>query len=133
MDKLNELKRRLNYKFTISDTVVDYSPMDVTRDKELKKKFKQISRAKVVVTDRLHGMIFCAFTNTPCIVLSNYNHKIKNSYETWLNHLDYIKFYDTIDVDKIIKDIEGLYSKKDFVKWSSLFDAYNPLFDELLN
>ena len=33
----------------------------------------EIGKRKVVVTDRLHGMIFCAITGTPCVVFSNYN------------------------------------------------------------
>ncbi|UKI29230.1 MAG: polysaccharide pyruvyl transferase family protein [Clostridium sp.] len=33
---------------------------------------------KVIVTDRLHGLIFFALiTNTPCIVISSYNQKLK--------------------------------------------------------
>ncbi len=60
------------------------------------KKLQQISKYKVVITDRLHGMIFCAITGTPCIVLGNYNHKVKEAYKL-LSELKYIKFIDSID------------------------------------
>ncbi|MFB8735822.1 polysaccharide pyruvyl transferase family protein [Bacillus sp. SL00103] len=33
-------------------------------------------KAQVVVTDRLHGMIFCAITKTPCVVLRSFDHKV---------------------------------------------------------
>lgn len=53
------------------------------RNIELKKIWKAFSTAEIVVTDRLHGMIFCYITNTPCIVFENSNHKIRGSYE-WI-------------------------------------------------
>lgn len=39
----------------------------------------------LVVTDRLHGMIFAAVTGTPCVVLPNTNHKITGTYEDWVS------------------------------------------------
>jgi len=53
------------------------------REEELHKIWSCFRSAKLVITDRLHGMIFCYITNTPCIVFQNNNHKIKGSYE-WL-------------------------------------------------
>lgn len=56
---------------------------------------QEFASAKLVITDRLHGMIFAALTQTPCIVLGNYNHKVKGTYE-WLQELPYICFADTV-------------------------------------
>ena len=50
---------------------------------------RKIAKAEFVITDRLHGMVFCAITNTPCIVLPNYNHKVEGVYD-WISGLDYI-------------------------------------------
>ena len=44
-------------------------------------KLKEFAGAQLVITDRLHGMVFCYLTNTPCIVFSNYNHKVLGTYE----------------------------------------------------
>ncbi|WP_029261173.1 MULTISPECIES: polysaccharide pyruvyl transferase family protein [unclassified Microbacterium] len=41
-------------------------------------------RSALVVTDRLHGMIFAAVTGTPCVVLPNTNHKITGTYRDWI-------------------------------------------------
>lgn len=38
----------------------------------------------IVVTDRLHGMIFAVITGTPCVVLPNSNHKIQGTYSAWI-------------------------------------------------
>lgn len=66
---------------------------DHEREIVLDKFMGEIGKRQVVITDRLHGMIFCAITGTPCIVFSNYNHKVKGSLK-WLEHLNYIRFLD---------------------------------------
>lgn len=59
---------------------------DVTRDIRgfvVRRELKRFAARNVVVTDRLHGMIFAAITNTPCVVISSYNHKIKEYYDAF--------------------------------------------------
>ncbi|MDK8210749.1 polysaccharide pyruvyl transferase family protein, partial [Bacillus subtilis] len=76
--------------------------------------WSKFKAAEVVLTDRLHGMIFCAITRTPCIVFNNYNHKIESSYNDWLKDLKYIKFINTSEmtsfeeVNKIIEELKSL-------------------------
>lgn len=41
-------------------------------------KYIKFRECELVITDRIHGMIFAAITGTPCIALSNY--KIKGTY-----------------------------------------------------
>ena len=55
------------------------------------KKLQEFADAEFVITDRLHGMVFAAITETPCIVFSNYNQKVKGTYE-WISCLPYIKY-----------------------------------------
>ena len=64
-----------------------------------------VSSAECAVTDRLHGMVLCAVTGTPCVVLSNGYHKVEGCYE-WLKELCYITF---------IRDINELDSAIDSV------------------
>lgn len=59
------------------------------RESAIKEKIEEFKSAELVVTDRLHGMIFCAITGTPCIVLNSKSHKIEGSYE-WIKYLEYI-------------------------------------------
>lgn len=71
-------------------------------------KFNEFKKAKLVITDRIHGMIFAAITGTPCIALSNYNYKVKGTYE-WIKHLGYIKFADDIkEVPKLIDELKDI-------------------------
>lgn len=71
-----------------------YSPDRITpgtRREEVGRKMEELASAELVITDRLHGMVFCALTGTPCIVFSNYNHKVRGTYE-WIRHLNYIRY-----------------------------------------
>ncbi|MBU8586942.1 polysaccharide pyruvyl transferase family protein [Priestia megaterium] len=84
-------------------------------DAELEKIWTTFKQSKVVITDRLHGMIFCAITQTPCIVLPNSNHKIAGTYYDWLSTLDYIKFFEDYDENLILNSIEKLYTEESIV------------------
>lgn len=95
------------YKFSdmdLTNKIINIS--DNSRDKILEDKFNEFQTAQLVITDRLHGMIFAAITETPCVVFSNFNHKITESYK-WLENLGYIKFCDNIEnieakIDEVI-------------------------------
>lgn len=82
------------------------------------------SNAKLVITDRLHGMIFSYITSTPCIVLPNSNHKIISTYNTWLCDCNYIRFIS--DLNNIDNVIDELLSFKNISK-IDFKDNYNEL------
>ena len=65
------------------------------RDFQLEKQFDAFSHARLVITDRMHGMVFAAITGTPCIVLNSKSPKMKGCYE-WLCSLDYLCFCDDL-------------------------------------
>ena len=82
------------------------------RTQILDKFMGEIGSKELVITDRLHGMIFCAITGTPCIVFSNYNHKVKSSTE-WLKHLNYIKYLDDYSkTEEAIKELMEIKNTK---------------------
>lgn len=45
------------------------------------KELMKYSSHKVIVTDRLHGLIFSVITKTPCVLISSYDHKIAEFYD----------------------------------------------------
>ena len=73
------------------DMVVDYNFSMKDRDQEVNLQLDAFRHAELVVTDRLHGMVFCAVTGTPCIVLDSKSPKVRGCYE-WIRHLPYIRF-----------------------------------------
>lgn len=75
-----------------------YSRARVTpenRGQLVRTKMEELASARVVITDRLHGMVFCALTGTPCIVMSNNNHKVLGTYE-WISYLPYIRYVSSV-------------------------------------
>lgn len=71
----------------------------------LRSKFEEIQNAELVITDRLHGMIFSAITETPCVVFSSLTHKIKESYN-WIKNLEYIQICEDIsNLENCIKKV----------------------------
>ena len=61
----------------------------------VRKKLKQYANKDLIITDRLHGMIFAAITGTPCIVFDNVSKKISGVYR-WIQTLDYIKLVNNL-------------------------------------
>lgn len=67
---------------------------------EFKKLLDAFASSQIVITDRLHGMIFCYVTGTPAIVFPNSNFKIKESYK-WIEDCGFIKFVDSADKNQL--------------------------------
>lgn len=117
-----------------SDTVEMYWKHLIT-EKSLPKlvdaKLKEFQTSKVIITDRLHGMVFAAITGTPAIVFDNNNHKVRNLYEEWLTSYEYINFVgdqkeETIKekASSILDDVKGYTYSMDENLFSSLRDAF---------
>lgn len=82
--------KKLNKKIYQTSTLFNRK-IDITERKILtEEKLKEFSRAEVVITDRLHGMIFAAITGTPCLVLDNLSGKVSGVHN-WIKELNYIK------------------------------------------
>lgn len=114
-----------NFKsIKITDTVGGNTFNDVEN------KLNEFIKSELVITDRIHGMIFAAITGTPCIALSNYNYKVKGTYE-WIKNLGYIKFVENIEeIPKFIDDIRKIedikYNNSEFkVKYEEIVKAIN--------
>ena len=106
-NKITEILKKMYGKYSVTDTHLGHDNFDMKgeiRANILKEKFEKLNRAKVVITDRLHGMIFAAITETPCVALNSYTHKTVESYK-WFKNLEYIELCDDINLleDKIKK------------------------------
>lgn len=95
---------------TVEPTLFPFEERFVYLDKML----EFFSNSRLVVTDRIHGMIFSYLTSTPCLVFGNYNHKVESEYE-WIKDCPNIYFLKSFDIDKINKKLSELtdcsYSK----------------------
>lgn len=132
-DKKKKIISMLQSRFevTVSDTVVEHKVKIEDRESELEQLWKKISEAEIVVTDRLHGMIFAIITGTPCLVFDNYNSKIKYTYNDWINSkfnraIEFIdeKVSNESELCKLIEKVTG----QDVPKFNKE-KAYYPLYE----
>lgn len=136
-----EKKEILNYllykkqNIIKTDTVIKKQVKSIKRKKELEKKLNQFSEAKLVVTDRLHGMIMAAITGTPCIAFNNKTDKVIGVYK-WIENLDYIVCVnDSKDIrkyiDKFINNNEEYIYDNSYL--NKYYDKLAKLLENLLN
>jgi len=87
-----------------------YSPMEIStisprniyapeRNTVLKDKWAEFVSCRMIITDRLHGMIFSAITGTECVAFDNISKKVAGGYE-WLKELEYIHYCDSLETFK---------------------------------
>ena len=122
------------YEYKLSDTVDStwYRINDKTAPKRLSYKLRELQKAKLVVTDRLHGMIFSYITRTPVLVFDNNNHKIRNLYNKWFAGRDNAIFFidNKVSSDGIDKFIENAINQSIEIKKINL--DYSPLIQQFL-
>jgi pyruvyl transferase EpsI len=107
------------------DTHINKSNLSIEeRNDELGKIWTAFKKAELVITDRLHGMIFCYITKTPCLVFQNNNHKVKGSYQ-WIKDKSTIKLIDKFSEN----EINDFLKNKDFaeLKYQTLKDDFRVL------
>ena len=93
------------------------------REQAVEKQMQAFAGAELVITDRLHGMIFCAITGTPCIVLDSMSPKVRGCY-AWISELPYIRFLDGKKLEEVYEEIPEQYEIYNP-------DTIQPLFAEL--
>lgn len=103
-----------NYQVKTGSTLVAGKVTKRNRAAKLKKKWAEFSSAQLVITDRLHGMIFSAITATPCLAFDNISHKVRDGY-AWLRHLPYISFCE--NEEEMYKKIDGMVALAGAVKY----------------
>lgn len=100
ISKLNKIK--LKRITTIKKHIVPIS----FRKHEVNKILNEMSQAQIIITNRLHAMIFAAITATPCIAIDNVSHKVSGVY-AWIKQLPYIKLLDNIEnFEKVLSDLD---------------------------
>ena len=82
----------------------------------LNKKLDEFAKAEIVITDRLHGMIFATITGTPCIAFDNLSNKVSGVYE-WIMDQSYVKCIDfdrcgMEEAEEIVHIHSGKYTQK---------------------
>lgn len=87
----------------------------------------QLSKIRLAVTDRLHGMILCYLSKTPCIVIENNNGKIRSTFETWMKNQNYVRLFSAdgnvgqfLQLAKELSSVKPVMAKTLLSKFESL-------------
>lgn len=100
-------------KIEFYDTHIGRNNLSIEdRESELNKIWNKFKGAELVVTDRLHGMIFCYITNTPCIVFQNNNHKVRETVK-WLPENSGVFLISNYSKEHLIENIQKAIEYKE--------------------
>lgn len=114
-----------------TDMSVDRVFLPEERAKAVKDKLSEYSSAELVITDRLHGMIFAAITDTPCVAIDNFNGKISAAAQ-WLLSLGYIRHASS--TNEVVLAIEQVRKFERQTYNYTLFSSYlNLIVDSIEN
>lgn len=121
LNRIENILKKNKISIQYTDTVFRKTPTKIDREQTVYEKLKEFKDAELVITDRLHGMIFSAITNTPCIALDNISQKVSGGYQ-WFLELPYItciKLDDITEplVKKYLSYNNCLYNKKIFSQY----------------
>ena len=102
-DLIDEVMSQSSALSSVTTVETNIYPTEVKvsqREFTVHNKLREISTSRLLITDRLHAMIFAALTNTPCLAFDNATHKVRGVYE-WIKELDFIRM---ADMNRPIKD-----------------------------
>lgn len=122
-----------NYKETVISVInqmkeknidINHHPVDIVsnRSNMVKNILKTYSKCRLIITDRLHGMVFSALTNTPCIVFNNSYGKIFDLYDVWLKDIKSITFTNLLPENELLELVKQ--------KLTTSYDLFNSNFFE---
>lgn len=127
-----QLIQQKNLSISYTTTVISEDISLLERHKVFEDKLNEFKKSKIVITDRLHGMLFAAITGTPCIAFDNLSGKVKGVYE-WINYLEYIHIVSNINAN-ISKDIDNLLGMEN-MKYDNkrLMNIFDNIINKLIN
>lgn len=113
IQKLYSYAEDNDLKLSSTTTVYEKNVSTSEREQEVFAKLKEFASAKLVITDRLHAMIFAAITGTPCIAFDNKTRKISGVYE-WIKNLCYVSYISgETSIEKVTEAMKEMLEYKD--------------------
>ena len=110
LDYIESLLHESGYSFDRISTIERYGISSDNRRYFIENKIRTISRYPLMITDRLHGMVFSLLANTPCVAFDNLSGKISGVCE-WVKQNDSgVVCFDN-NHKLSIKDIEMMIGK----------------------
>ncbi len=131
-ERIKQSLENKGYSVKYTDTVKSvgrrFKYSQGVRDKCFEETLKEFAGAKLIITDRLHGMVLSAITKTPCIAADNISKKVSGVYE-WIKHLDYIRVMTPEYIE--INAIEEMLQKKPIYDNGMLMEEFEKMAEEI--
>ena len=126
IDRKNVIEIFKNKDYVIKEfsTVRHFRVYPRDRIKELNRVKLMILNSEIVLTDRLHAMLFAVLNNTPCVALNNKTGKVFGV-SLWLEYTNLVRLSSDSEVD-IQNCLEGWHNKGCYVRHGLL-----PYFDKM--
>lgn len=131
VDRIEETLNKKSIKHYVSSTVVHKKVDYKNREKILKDKLKEFSSYKLIITDRLHAMIFSIITATPCIAFDNISKKVSGVYSQ-VKDVGFVTIIDEFNEAKIQTLIENMLNNRWDKTESNFKDGFRQL-DDIVN
>jgi exopolysaccharide biosynthesis predicted pyruvyltransferase EpsI/glycosyltransferase involved in cell wall biosynthesis len=91
---------------TSIDTMAEKGVNPTERENALNRKWREFASRRLVVTDRLHGMIFAVITGTPVVAINNLSKKVEGVYE-WVKALEYVRFINCVgELESAVRSLD---------------------------
>lgn len=88
--KIRAVLKQMGYREVRVSTMSFFRVPSCCRKAAVHKRLLKFFHCSLIVTDRLHGMIFAYITKTPCVILDNKTGKVFGVYREWLSDVDWI-------------------------------------------
>lgn len=111
LPQIKELCLKFDQDVKFSDTVIKENVTVVQYKQAIMNKLDEFAGAKLIITDRLHGVIFSSITRTPCIAIDNFNHKIRGTCQ-WLSEWECVSY--VRDFSEFAEAVSNLNRDKEF-------------------
>lgn len=105
---IKDFLKKMKCDIIYSDTGSKSRVYEFYREHFVINKIKEYAKYQLIVTDRLHGMIFAFLAGTPCIIFDNNSRKVYGVYNEWLCKSKLIMPFESVSDINIIK----MYIKK---------------------
>lgn len=123
-------ERKIEVDFT--STLTKHRVPAWLRKRIIKNKLHEFEKYKLVVTDRLHGMIYSYLSEVRCVAIDNKTHKVSGVYNQWMEPYEAICIIsEKSTAAELITQIQKMMDDKDQFEKIDMSEKINELYNIL--
>lgn len=123
--KIKQILKILGLEYFEADTHLYRKVPKHEEMKYISELVKTFQSSRLIITDRLHGMVLAVICGIPCVVFDNSTHKISSVFE-WIKERPNVALCRENDMEKMQKIIE-LVLKVGYIKYKPMTKEFNEM------